>query len=146
MKNILTTYGPIGAIVIGAIILGTMDTAPKGYTNFYDKNLSTHPPTCLALPPIPGDNNPEIILKDMYSFRPNCPYRLSIATKENIHCNSNQNSERKALSAFPTSFIRMEIHRGMRLVYSYYVDLPKSAEKSDIRRAFEKVLYDLELR
>ena len=82
----------------------------------------------------------------MYPFRPDCPYRLSVTTKENIHCNSNQNSDRKALSAFPTSFIRMEIHRGMRLVYSYYVDLPKSAEKSDIRRAFRKVFNDLNLK
>ena len=146
MKDSLRTYGPIVGIILAAIILASRGSGPEGYTKFYDKNLTKHPPTCLALSPIYHDKKTRLILKNIYPFRADCPYRVTLSTKTNIHCNSNQNSERKALSSFPTSFIRIEIRQGMRLVYSYYVDLPNRPDTSEIISAFNKVSKDIRLK
>jgi hypothetical protein len=53
-------------------------------------------------------------------MHPTCPYRLEVYSKNGIHYNSNQNSNRKALSAFPSSYLRMDIRREMTLLYTYY--------------------------
>jgi hypothetical protein len=115
----------------------------KAMVNIYDKNILKNPPTCLSLSVIPEDQAMKNVLEKSYAFDLSCPYRLDVSYKNGIHCNSNQNSDRKALSAFPSSYLRMEIRRGMRLLYSYYIDLPQSASPEDVERGIKRIVKDI---
>jgi len=118
----------------------------KAMVAFYDRQLKSHPPTCLALSDISLDPSMKRSLESIYHFTQNCPWRLTIETKKNIHCNSNQNSQRKALTAFPNSYLRMDIRRGMRSLYSYYIDLTKAADSGDAERGLLRICDDLGLK
>ena len=115
----------------------------KALVKVYDQKILQTPPTCLALSVIPEETSIEQALKQQYRFDPTCPWRLEVHYKNNIRCTSNQNSDRKALSAFPSSYLRMEIRRGMRLLYSYYIDLPQRAKNGDAKRGLSRIIEDL---
>jgi hypothetical protein len=78
-----------------------------------------------------------------YPFRDDCPVLLEVKHKENICCNSNQNVQQKALSNFPHHFLRLEVRRGLTLLYSYYIDLDHPADADDLQRAFERMEEEL---
>ena len=115
----------------------------KAMVNVYDKSILKSPPSCLTLSVIPPDAAIEKAIRDRFAFADTCPWRLDVSYKSNIHCTSNQNSNRKALSAFPSSYVRLEIRKGMKLAYSYYVDLTQQADADDASRAMSRVLSDL---
>lgn len=144
MKKILP-YLVFPFIIGGAIALAYMTEEKKAYVNFYDEHLKNYTIPCLSFTIYPPDSSSERALKNRYPFQKNCPWKLTVTTKENIHCNSNQNSDRKALSAFPNSFLRMEIRKGFTLRYSYYVDLVHPADSDDILEGFERISKDLKL-
>jgi hypothetical protein len=123
-----------------AIFVGCED---KSMVNIYDKSIITHPPSCLALSVIPEEKSIENAIRDRFEFDPKCPWRLEVKYKNDIHCNSNQNSDRKALSSFPVSYLRMEIRRGMQMVYSYYIDLQKQADADDATRGISRIIDDV---
>jgi len=115
----------------------------KSLVRVYDKTLLAQPPECLSLRVIPDDTVIEKSIRERFDFDPKCMWRLEVHFQDNIHCNSNQNSDRKALSAFPSSYLRMEIYRGMRMVYSYYIDLQKRADGADAARGISRIIEDL---
>ena len=45
----------------------------------------------------------------------------------------------------PKSYLRMEIHRGFSLKYSYYIDLSEDATAEDVEEGFEEIVSDLGL-
>ena len=133
-------------LILTIIVLLLNGCEDKAMVTFYDRQLKSHPPTCLALSDISLDPAMKRSLESIYNFTQNCPWRLTIETKKNIHCNSNQNSQRKALTAFPNSYLRMDIRRGMRSLYSYYLDLPTAADSGDAERGLLRICDDIELK
>ncbi len=111
----------------------------------YDHNLTHTPIPCLALQVSPPDPTARKTITALYPFKAQCPYTLILTTKEEIVCHSFGNAPKKATSDFPSAYLRMELHRGMDLLYSYYVDLTHAPEASDIRHAFERLQKDLHL-
>jgi hypothetical protein len=142
MKEAIVFLGVLAALVT-FLVMGSGDD--RAQITWNDPALRDHPPTCLSLQVHPENAAIEKALRDQYTFSEPmaCPYRLEVSWKSNIHCTSNQNSDRKALSAFPSSFLRMEIRRGMRLLYTYYIDLPRPAGAEDAVGALKRVRKDL---
>mgnify|MGYP000020369801 CR=1 FL=1 len=91
----------------------------------------------------PPDEELENTLHKLYSFNDSCCVRLEVSLKRGIVCNSNQNSQKKALSNFPTSYLRMQISKDKKLFYSYYIDLKDSVTGEDAKSAFERIKKDL---
>ena len=106
----------------------------------YDKNLQKL--SCLRLSIFPPDKLLSETLQSLYSFTPTCIYTLQASRKGGIVCNSNQNAPKKALSNFPSAFVRLDIYEGKKPLYSYYKDLSSPADKSDIRSGFLRLKED----
>jgi len=111
----------------------------------YDRSILDHPPTCLKLDIFPPDPNFEKSMRALYPFSSTCPYHLSISTKCGIHCNSNANAPQKTLSNFPSAYLRLDLRKGMKLLYSYYRDLTSPADTDDLKSAFLRLKKDLRL-
>ena len=91
----------------------------------------------------PPDKEVQKSLEELYSFDDACSIKLEVNIKKGIVCNSNQNSNKKALSNFPTSYLRMQISKNRQLFYSYYIDLKDSVSDEDVSRAFKRIKKDL---
>lgn len=91
----------------------------------------------------PPDEEVQKSLEELYSFDETCAVRLEVNLKRGIVCNSNQNSNKKALSNFPTSYLRMQVSKNRQLFYSYYIDLKDSVSGEDAKRAFKRMKEDL---
>lgn len=127
--------------LIGFIVAGCGE---KPVTKVY-KAASERPITCLGLSVFPPDERLERAMKPLYPFRNDCPVVLEIRHKENICCNSTQNVQQKTLSNFPHHFLRLDLRRGMRPLYSYYIDLDRPADADDAKTAFDRLKEDLHL-
>ncbi len=123
-------------------LLGCQEQKPLIHW-YHQKSLKEKPVTCLALQ-LPQEN-PLILqtLQSLYTFEPTCHDRLEVSFKEGIVCNSQKNASASALGHFPHSYLKMELHRGFSLLYSYYIDLPQSVEPSDVKEGFLQVKHDL---
>jgi hypothetical protein len=99
--------------------------------------------TCLRLVVFPPDTLITDTLTKLYGFNENCDYELQVSKKGGIVCNSNQNADKKALSNFPSGYIRMDVSQNNRPVYSYYKDLSCKVTKVDIITAFSRLKEDL---
>jgi len=110
-----------------------------------DNNLSI-PIRCLSIDKIDIDKKFLAKLNKLYNFNNNCKYKLYIKYKTDIVCNSPYNPNQKNLSSFPTSFLNLEIRDGLKLKYSYYIDLNDNVNEDDIKDAFIKVKKDLGLK
>jgi hypothetical protein len=111
--------------------------------NIYDKKITQTKIPCMKLLVFPPNETIENYLKTQYSFDANCSLELEVSTKSGITCNSNQNYQTKALGAFPTSYLKMQITENSRLKYSYYKDLKEEVQVSDVECAFERIKEDL---
>jgi len=140
MKEAIIFLGVLAGLVAFLVLGSGEDNA---IVTRDEAALAQHPPRCLSLRVYPENSAIGSALRELYAFDADCPWRLEVSWKSNIHCTSNQNSERKALSAFPDSFLRMEIRRGMALLYTYYIDLPRPADVEDAVRGFKRVRKDL---
>jgi hypothetical protein len=118
----------------------------RAYVNVYDRNITRTPIPCLRLKVFPPDPDAQRAVESLYRFSDRCPYTLELSTKSGIHCNSNANVPQKATSNFPSAYLRMELRRGMRLLYSYYIDLTHKPDAEDIERGFDRLRNDLILR
>ncbi|WP_456433286.1 hypothetical protein [Nitratifractor sp.] len=116
------------------------------YVKLYDPELPKHPPACMTLHMDPADPPVEKKLRSLYRFQPDCLYHLEVGTKERIVCHSAYNAPAKATTAFPSSYLRMDLYRGKRIVYSYYIDLTSPADADDAETAFDRLRDDLHLR
>jgi hypothetical protein len=144
MKEMITFASILGGLIA---LLWWWTGSPDTATITRDEAvLRSAPPRCLALGVVyPEDARIRQMLEHAYRFDPTCPWRLEVNTKSGIRCTSNQNSDRKALSAFPTSYLRLEVRRGMRLLYTYYIDLTRPARPEDVRKGFARLRKDVGL-
>lgn len=99
--------------------------------------------SCLRLVIFPPDAMISTTLQKAYHFDEACPYRLEVGKKSGIVCNSNQNADKKALSNFPSGFIRMDVYKDNKPIYSYYKDLDRDVTKEDVKRAFKRLKSDI---
>jgi hypothetical protein len=135
----------LAVALTAALILLSACSDRHPYVKLYERNLSTTPPPCLALEVFPPDPDAEKTLRKLYGFRTECPYLLRVTTREGIVCRSNGNAPIKATSNFPSAYLRMELRHGMKLLYSYYIDLTDVPGASDIEAAFERLKQDIPL-
>ena len=128
-------------LLISAFLLsGCSDNA---IVNTFDKNISKNKISCLRLVVFPPNETAESLLRGLYDFNPDCEYRLEVSQKGGIVCNSNQNAAKKTLSNFPSTYLRMDVSKNGRAVYSYYIDLLDEVNEDDVKRAFIRVKKDI---
>ena len=113
-------------------------------TKLYDKNFSN--PSCLRLIVFPPDEMIESSMNELYSFDKECEYKLQVSKKAGITCNSTHNAADKTISNFPSGYLKMDVTKGSKIVYSYYIDLINTPTKSDVKSAFVRVKKDLKLK
>jgi len=101
------------------------------------------PISCMALNPLEGDRALMATLKSQYAFTEDCPYKLTLSYKKDIVCNSSYNAMSKNMGKFPKSFVKLELRRGMGVVYSYYVDLYSNVDEEDVIEGFTRLKKDL---
>ncbi len=118
---------------------------PKGERTFYDKNITSQTIPCMKLAVTPPDKGMEQTLRQLYPFTDSCPYTLTLSHKCGIVCNSHYNAQTKALGKMPNSYMNLELRRGFKLLYSYYIDLDHAPESSDIETGFAQMRQDLKL-
>jgi hypothetical protein len=104
-----------------------------------------HDVKCMRLVVFSQNKFLETTMQKLYNFDENCTYKLEVSQKSDIVCNSNHNANKKALSNFPSSYIRFDLYKGTKSIYSYYKDLTHPATKEDLEDAFEKLKQDCEL-
>ncbi len=108
----------------------------------FDKDLEKNKLSCLRLVVFPPDRIVEETLRSLYKFTPECDYRLVVSKKGNIVCNSNQNAAEKTFNNFPSNYLRMDITKENKTVYSYYIDLLKHISNEDVKKAFYRIKKD----
>ena len=109
----------------------------------FDKDISKNKIPCIRLIVFPPDKVLEQTLKKLYKFSPDCDYRLEVSKKGGIVCNSNQNAAKKTLSTFPSSYLRMDVSKNSKPVYSYYVDLKENVSSEDVKSGFYRLQKDI---
>jgi len=107
-----------------------------------DANLST-PVLCMSLNEMMIDKAFIKKLHSLYTFDKNCDLKLNLKYKKDIVCNSSYNANEKSVSQFPKSFLKLELRRGLKVVYSYYIDLYDNVDKEDVEHAFVRLKKDL---
>ncbi len=112
-------------------------------TKLYDKNFSK--PPCLKLVVFPPDDMIENSINQLYKFDKNCKYNLQVSKKAGITCNSTHNAEEKTISNFPSGYLKMDVSKGSKILYSYYIDLTNTPTKDDVENAFLRLSKELRL-
>ena len=108
----------------------------------HNKKILDEKIECLRLVVFPPKQDINDALESVYEFKDDCDLALIVSYKGGIVCNSNQNSEKKALG-MPNSYIRLEIKRANQLFYSYYKDIYDEITQQDIKDGFDKIKKDL---
>ena len=91
---------------------------------------------CMKLVVFPPDKFLSEIVQKLYKFDENCSYKLSVSQKSGITCNSNQNADKKILANFPSGYIRLDLTKDSKTIFSYYRDLTDRADEEDMKKAF----------
>ena len=125
------------------ILIFLSGCSDNAMTKLYDKNFSN--PSCLKLVVFPPDEMIESSMNELYSFNKECEYKLQVSKKAGITCNSTHNIGEKTTSQFPSGYLKMDVTKGAKTVYSYYIDLTHAPTKSDVKSAFVRVKKDLKL-
>ena len=112
-------------------------------TKLYDKEFSN--PSCLRAVVFPPDSMIKITLEELYSFDETCEYKLQVSKKDGITCNSTHNADKKNRGNFPSGYLKMDVMKGSKTLYSYYIDLKDSPTKSDVKNGFARVKKDLKI-
>ena len=115
----------------------------KGERTFYDKNITNQTIPCMKLAVTPPNKQMAQTMRQLYRFTQSCPYTLTLSYKSGIVCNSHYNAQTKALGKMPNSYMNLELRRGFKLLYSYYIDLDHKPGEEDIREGFETLRNDL---
>jgi len=117
----------------------------KSIITVYDKKALDDKLPCLKLVVFPPNQMTTTTLQNLYKFDKNCNFKLEVSQKSGITCNSNQNSDKKALSNFPTSYLNMTIRKNSKMIYSYYIDLTHKVNEDDLKKGFEKIKENLKI-
>jgi len=99
-------------------------------------SISKEPIVCMKLNNFNAENELIIHLKKIYNFNNKCSYSLTLKFKKDIICNSTQNISTKSLGKMPKSFIQLEIKKGFKTIYKYYLDLYHNANINDLDEGF----------
>jgi len=109
-------------------------------------SIDTHvkfPLSCLKLNQLESEEDFETTLKKLYTFKANCPHQLTLSYKKDIVCNSGYNASGQSLGKFPKSFLKLEIRKGFKVEYSYYIDLLDNVESDDVEEGFSRLKKDI---
>jgi len=49
----------------------------------------------------------------------------------------------KNVGKFPKSYLKMELRKGLEMIYTYYIDLSENIEVDDLDEGFRKLKQDL---
>jgi len=109
-----------------------------------DADLTT-PVQCMALNELGIEKNFIKKLHSLYAFGECCNLKLTLKYKKDIVCNSPYDPNRKNVSQFPKSFLNLELRRGFKTEYSYYIDLYSNVNEEDIEDAMLRLKKDLEV-
>jgi len=101
------------------------------------------PLSCLKLSPLESEESFDAMLKKRYTFKANCPHQLTLSYKKDIVCNSGYNASGQSLGKFPRSFLKLEVRKGLRVEYSYYIDLLDNVESDDVEEGFTRLRKDI---
>jgi hypothetical protein len=108
------------------------------------KNAKLQAPLgCLKLGLLEEDGEFVKTLHILYSFKKDCPYRLSFSYKKDIVCNSSYNVSMKNMGKFPRSFVKLDVRNGLDSLYSYYVDLYSNVDEDDVVDGFLQLKKDV---
>ena len=118
----------------------------KALVSIYNTKITQTPPACMKLRVSPKDPSITKTLNSRYPFDDACDLTLEVSYKSGIVCNSSYNAAQKTLGTFPSSYLKMELRRGMALQYSYYIDLTSKPTVSDIHNGFDRLEKDMKLR
>jgi len=111
----------------------------------YDKNILKESTKCVELIIFPPNKTIEETLKAEYSFKKNCALKFEVFTKGKIYCNSNQNSQTKAMGNMPSAYLRMEITKQNKTLYSYYIDIKDEILPLHVENGFARMKKDLKV-
>jgi hypothetical protein len=117
----------------------------KAMVNIYKKKITQTPISCMKLNIFPEEPMISSALNTRYHFSDNCDLILEVSYKSGIKCNSRFNVANKSTTNFPSSYLKMELRRGMTLQYSYYIDLTKKPTEDDVNRGFDRIERDLKI-
>ncbi len=98
---------------------------------------------CMKLNKLADDKELLSHLEKLYAFDDSCPLTLTLSSKKDIVCNSTNNMMSKNMGKFPKSFVKLELREGMKVEYSYYVDLYSNVDEDDVEEGFERLKKDL---
>ena len=98
---------------------------------------------CMRLVVFPPNKFLTTTMQSLYNFDDNCSYKLEVSQKNGIVCNSNQNADKKILADFPSGYIRIDLLKGAKNIFSYYRDLTHRAKKEDVTKAFDSLKKEL---
>ncbi|RUM73475.1 MAG: hypothetical protein DSZ10_03190 [Sulfurovum sp.] len=130
-------------IVFIGLMLLLAGCEQKAERTFYETNITNEAIPCLKMQIQPPDPMMSQILESLYPFSKECPYLLTLSYKSNIVCNSPYNVQSKALGKMPSSYIKLELRKGLHLLYSYYKDLDHTPKQDDIVQGFKTLKDDL---
>jgi hypothetical protein len=109
----------------------------------YNKEITEKKIPCMRLVVFPPNKETQKVLESLYNFKNECNFALYIAQKSGIVCNSTQNVEKKVLSSFPSSYLKISLKKRNSLIYSYYIDLKESVNQESLKKAFSRLKSDL---
>ena len=117
----------------------------KSIVTVYDKSILKDKSTCIELIVFPPNDTVQTTMKNKYKFQNSCALKLEVFTKGKIHCNSNQNSQTKAMGNMPNAYLRMEITKQNKTLYSYYIDIKGEILPLHVETGFERMKKDLQV-
>jgi hypothetical protein len=120
------------------LFLGCSDNA---IVKLYDEEFSN--PPCLRLVVFPPDDLIQDVMGGEYNFKDDCEYKLQVSKKGGITCNSTHNAVQKNMNTFPSAYLKMDVMKDSKTLYSYYRDLKEAPTNSDFKKAFARVKKDL---
>ena len=131
-------------LICSLLLLSTFSGCSDGaIVKIFDKDIRTDKIPCMRLVVFPPDKLLENRLNNLYNFTPDCDYRLEVSKKSAIVCNSNQNAAKKTLTNFPSTYLRMDLSKENRKIYSYYIDLLDNVSEDDVKSAFSRMKEDI---
>ena len=101
------------------------------------------PIPCMKLNTLADDKELLMHLEKLYAFNDSCALTLTLSSKKDIVCNSTNNMMSKNMGKFPKSFVKLELREGMKVEYSYYVDLYSNVDEDDVEEGFKRLKKDL---
>jgi len=126
-------------------LLFLVSCSDNASVTIYEKNLPKEKISCINLVVFPPNEKIQSSLEKLYDFKENCSIRVEVSTKSGITCNSNYNYQIKAVGSFPSSYLKIQLNDGSKIVYSYYIDLLNEVTSEDVTVAFKRMRDDLDI-